>query len=206
MRPTERGNALFLILIAVALFAALSYAVTQSSRGSGTIDKEQALIFASRITQTGAMMQSAALRLALSGTNIENLAVNDGADTATPCSSGADCLFAPEGGGITAPSLITNAMGCPNTPFSAGNQEFLAVSDGQSVQGIGTSAPDIFYFLECIREDICLAINKGLGISGIPGEAAIDLVLDATPGRPAACLDYAPPNGRYIYYHVLIEN
>ena len=64
----ERGNALFLILIAVALFAALSYAVTQSGRGSGTVDRETAMITAGQITQYPAGLRTAITRMIITGT------------------------------------------------------------------------------------------------------------------------------------------
>lgn len=64
----EEGNALFLILIAVTLFAALSYAVTQSGRGSGKGASDDAnLISSSQITQYPAAIRSGVDRLMIRG-------------------------------------------------------------------------------------------------------------------------------------------
>lgn len=58
------GNVLFLILLAVALFAALSYAVTQSSRSGGNdISDEQLRLNQSRIENIASAIQAASLRL-----------------------------------------------------------------------------------------------------------------------------------------------
>ncbi len=57
---TESGNVLFLILIAVALFAALSYAISSSNRsGSGNISSETTLIDTSEIIQYSSALENA---------------------------------------------------------------------------------------------------------------------------------------------------
>lgn len=63
---SQRGNVLFLILIAVALFGALSYAVTQSSpSGGGNIKKEQAQLDRADLENYMAALQTGIMRLTI---------------------------------------------------------------------------------------------------------------------------------------------
>ena len=65
---TQRGNVLFLILIAVVLFAALSYAVTSSSRsGDGNSNAENSALQASQLDSYIASIRTAIQRMIIVG-------------------------------------------------------------------------------------------------------------------------------------------
>ena len=96
-RQSERGNVLFLILIAVALFAALSYVVTQSTRsGGGSTEREKNILSSAQMTQYPTALRTAIIRQVLGGVAIETVLFN------APGTFGASTnleVFHPSGGG-----------------------------------------------------------------------------------------------------------
>src|SRR5688572_12872535 len=97
-RSGESGNVLFLILIAVALFAALSYAVTQSTRsGSGSTDKETNLLNSATLTQYPTALRTAVVRMVLNGRGVENIGFNSPANFGGASTD--QLVFHPDGGG-----------------------------------------------------------------------------------------------------------
>lgn len=212
------GNALFLILIAVALFAALSYAVTQSGRGGGDTDKEKATILAAQITQYGASIHSAVQRMVLTGTSATALefcttgnvtgicALDTGGALFRLCETGTNCLFAPEGGDVTPQAVPSGAH--PSSLYST--YQYLEAGAGTTINGVGTAAADVILVIQNgTTSAICDAINKGLGLAYNPVNSdsnGLDTDFDAYPGEPFACYhanilgsDY------YFYYHTLVE-
>lgn len=194
-KSSQSGNALFLILIAVALFAALSYAVTQSGRGGGDIDREQLMLKASNVLNYAATLRHNALRMQVLGTSPADMVFTaSGSHLNNPCTSGENCLFAPEGGGAVAlspdPEICEAGQTC--------EWGIDTIADNWALEGVGTAAPDIALWLR-VTEEFCLAFNDTLKLgrsiaddtvgadginSGYPGETAFYHRHDFQSGKP----------------------
>jgi hypothetical protein len=165
----QKGNALFLILIAVALFAALSYAVTQSGRGGGTIDRETAMIAASQITQYPSTLRTAITRMVIAGTTTGTLQFFVDADDATAQGgytyTAEDNIFASTGGGSVRQTPPSNVGATVDDWVYL---DVLHASNGYYITGIGTDTDvdgrDVIAALAGISKTVCEQINKGLGI------------------------------------------
>lgn len=208
VKDRSRGNALFLILIAVALFAALSYAITQSSRGGGTVTRETGLIAAAQATQFMSTVRTAVTRMVLLGAPPNGIGFNHPA-------SGSNDVFSPNGGGVNYAALPPNIGNATDWGFVDINHP----TNGEYIRNVGTntnvSGRDVFGGIADVTLQVCTAINKELGLSNPPavnskitGYAATysvgNNVIDAYPGSPFGCIN--PDNENvYVYYHALIE-
>jgi len=103
----QSGNVLFLILIAVALFAALSYAITGTSRGSGRgAEREKAKLLAADILNQATSVQAGITRLLMRGCSISQLSFENNLDALhanpnAPVDSSCH-IFRPTGAGVAA--------------------------------------------------------------------------------------------------------
>lgn len=69
----ERGNILFLLLLAVVLFAALSYAVTQSMRGGGNdASKEKVELEYARVNNLLVELTTTLQRMRMNGCEVKD--------------------------------------------------------------------------------------------------------------------------------------
>lgn len=165
----QRGNILFLILLAVVLFAALAYAVTSSMRGGGkSASSEQSDLLASQIIQYASLIENTVQRamiindvkdyqLDLSGTNVSSTYTNYTACTNANCrifSTSArpglmESMLLPQKAS-SAPEIANNLT----TKFYVG-----------SILNVGTSADDLSIVFEFLTLEVCNALNRTLNLN-----------------------------------------
>lgn len=230
-RQSEKGNVLFLILIAVALFAALSYVVTQSTRsGGGSTEREKNILSSAQMTQYPTALRTALIRLVLGGVPIETVLFND------PVAFGTSTnleVFHPQGGGATFQSSPADLM-------ANGSQGSWKYNAEMYVPGVGTDVSggnDVIAFLPGVTNGVCKQVNEELGISltgctltsGVPqvtlsASTDVDRTMSTGytfPGGPGTQLQctgggssftrqasgcfYDLPRTRYVFYSVLLE-
>lgn len=185
-RNGERGNVLFLILIAVALFAALSYAVTQSTRsGSGDASGETNLINSAQLAQYPAGVRTSVVRMIIGGTSVDQIGFDAPADFSTVSDLKYN-VFHPTGGGAVyqvAPKDVLSA-----TPSTSGRWVY---SSKFQINGVGSTTDgstkslgnDIIAFLPGVAQNVCRKLNDELGIVATGGQS---------DGIPASTLSAAP--------------
>lgn len=193
MKSSQSGNVLFLILIAVALFAALSYVVTQSTRsGQGSISNERAALFTSSFLSYSVAISTRINRLiTFEGCAPEQIDPYtdawhrfDGAplNIANPnAPSNGRCRIFGGANGVPTVDMpqdafdlggLLPAASTPVPPYGAN-------ITGASIVGVGSEAIDIVATFSPIKRDLCLYMIKKFDIDSadIPLEATFSNVV-----------------------------
>lgn len=197
----QNGNVLFIILIAVALFTAFSYAVTSSTRsGSGDASKENITLIASQLTQYGTALENAILRMRMTNgctdtqISFENPIIAGYTNTSAPANYTCH-IFRPEGGGISylipptgANTLTTtyngNALQDRWPYVFSGDHCSLGVgTDGSTSDCRAVNSMELIVYLPIRNLDLCNEINKklGNGFSSPPAATGYSCGSAATP-------------------------
>lgn len=167
---SERGNVLFLILIAVALFAALSYAVTKSTQGGGkNTSEEEISIDVARVLQDCATLRQSTMRFMTTwDKSASDIQLNDGTDPAVPCRTGVNCLFAGEGGSAIIPIPPIRKGGKAAMTPSPMVYQFYNIADGETLPGYDSSKPMLMFEARSLSYEFCKKINIAAGTAEEP--------------------------------------
>jgi len=210
LKRGQRGNVLFLILIAVALFAALGFTVSDILRSGNltTIAGEQARVYAGEIMDYGRNMRQAVQNVRISNrcrdteisfeNTVESGYVNG---TNTECQ-----IFDPDGGAMNWVSPANGINDGSEWIFTGSN-----IADET-----GTTSADLIMILRNINSTVCSQINVNSGIPSTGSDPGIDFTkftgsfstantLNFSDGQLFGCLNH--DNGgtdEPFFYQVLI--
>ncbi|MGB4107638.1 MAG: hypothetical protein WBK55_07560 [Alphaproteobacteria bacterium] len=185
---SQRGSALFIILVAVVLFAALAFAVGEMMRGGNpnTITIEKARLAGSEIMAYSQAMRRAAQNIKISNgcadmdISVENTTV--AGYVHTPVASDACKLFHSDGGGLVYQAPVDDWLDTATpAPALRGQWYFPANTcipgTGSAPAGCGSDSADneaIIAILPFINEQLCLQLNDLLGVDNPGGNPPVE--------------------------------
>lgn len=189
MSLPQRGNILFLILLAVVLFAALAYAVTQSLRGGGKDGGAEKMdLVAAQLLQNMNLIETTMTRaMMINGIKEWGFDFNRPGGTASTnntCQQTECRIFTEKNGPVPYFDLPVEAMSDPSQ-----NKGYYNVAQ---VVNVGTSAPDILVSYNYVSAGFCSALNKALNLNDI--SMTVSDSIGGTDNNYSGTLTSIPPS------------
>lgn len=222
---SQRGSALFMILFGVALFAALSYALSQGRNSVNGLSVEKIRLISTDIIDMGNTLKESTARLRLRQVANTDISFQNGtvAGYINPgCSVDSCKVFAYDGGGIDWETPTNDVNGGVDWGFTG----------DVAIKNIGADDADLVALLPRLPEAVCNRINVLLNLYGEGGSPTVIAAVpadkfigtySATPtiltdsiidGKTSGCIRITGPSGTafssstagmYVYYHVLLS-
>lgn len=212
---SDRGSALFYILLGVVLFAALAYALTSMSRGTGDYGAgEQAKLQAQAVVDYAQKAKITVQDMRLSGIAADQLSFLKNGDAGYTTAPHTTKVFHPSGGGLPEQNLRGAVIDGSLTPDVGVYMDRMAIED------VGSTDDDVVFSVRGVRADVCARINLDLtGLDTIPSTGAnnhealfVTGVSDLTAatcagcaGKTALCVSQTGPT-IYTFYSVVDGN
>ena len=177
-RPCERGSAIVLILVAIALFGLLSFTMAKGTRtGAQNISKEKASLLATETLEYGRAMKNAIHDLLINGCAETEISFETGGSYINPgAPADKSChVFEPEGGGLRLkpiPEDIQTLNTLYRNPFFVGKT---------AVLNVGTTAGELYLWMRTRSKDVCMKYNTLAGVSNLTSDAPAEAGFDSAP-------------------------
>lgn len=230
MRQKQSGNVLFIILIATALFAGLSYAVTQGGKaGSGDgVTRDKARLVASELIQYTTAIEQAVNRLMMvndcdpTEISFDDPSVTGYVNANAPADKSCH-VFHVNGGGVSnKDNYYAELTGDTLSYAQHGNGSDL---QDVGISGCGDASCTELYTFHNMRGDhaaaVCEAVNRSFGHTDLIPTPTIGYLIHPPKftgsftethaatgalfrGKTTFCYNYNVDTSRYFYVHVLL--
>lgn len=197
-RRREKGNALIYVLVAIVLFAALSFTLmrqTDTGEMSGLSD-DKAELLATQLISYASQAKSAVDQMQFQGARIDNLDFTLPGGPGYEASGNFNMVFHPDGGGLINTPLTAQAIHETSTSPPAG----WYMGRFNSVGWTRSPADDVILTAYQIRPEVCRFINRKItGNTTIPvlSGTVSDFLLDTATDTDLTSL-VCPGCGEYF--------
>lgn len=228
-KQSDRGNALFIVLIAIILLAGLAVALKGTESNSQMQTKNEVKLQADELLAYLASVQAGVRTvMTMNGTAETQISFEDprpnqtGADadttnTRNPNARGdQDKVFNTNSGGMVQWKDFGYITQNRNSSLDFNNQLY---SSGMAVQDVGSTKADLVFLLRDIPAKLCFEINQRVGLPTVEADTPLDSTLSilhykgsygaaalggGISGQPYGCFRSADSPAYYWMYYVIL--